>query len=360
MNKDLPETGVQSGRNGSALIVALWVIVMLSLLVASFAFDMKIEAEITSYYRNRLKADYLAQGGVELARVIINHSMNVAGTRDDEEYFHEDENIAVAAVNLSRGVPVLNLQRELGEGRIFISITPEEGLRNVNLLSRADWEEILDQSNVPHELWDELIATFRDFIEPGDTRRLHGAEPDDPYYTERGYEAKGSRLDSVDELLLVKGFTEEIVYGSPAGTPEDDAMLGIAPWLTTWGHGRVNVNTASREVLLTIRGIDEAVVDAIIEERIGPDGIPGTRDDGFDSLDEVIIRTGMNPGLREDISVQEVNYLRVTTIGEVRGVRRVIRCVLRVQDEELIPVSWKEEQLHGSGMNGYRGTQEAL
>ncbi len=334
-------------EKGSALIVALWVIVLLSLLVASFAFDMKVELEITSFYRNRLKAQYVAQGGMELAKVIIKQSTKVDEALE-EEFFHEDEQIALGAVNLSRGTAMRNLKREIGEGTLTLTIEPEEGRRNINLLvdDYDDWEEILDQAGVPQELWPELIHTFWDFIEPGDTRRLHGAEPDDPWYTRRGYEAKGAELDTIDELLLVKGFTEEIVYGSPPGTPADESMRGIASWLTTWTtDNRVNVNTASREVLLTISGIDEFVVDAIIEHRVGLDGIAGTREDGFESVDEVIALTGMRADLRDRIRVRDVDFYRITSIGEVRGVRRGAWAVMRVENGDVTPVFWREEQL---------------
>lgn len=330
-------------REGTALIVALWVIILMSLLIASFAFEMHVEAEVISYYRKRIKAQALAQSGVELARVFV--AKMAEATEDEFGLDEAAEQLAVGSLNLSRGVAIRGLERELGEGRFTLSIEPEEGRRNINNLDDIDWEEILDQANIPQDRWPELIDCFLDWTDEDDLHRLNGAESDDPFYVERGYAPKNGPLDTVDELRLIKGFDDEVVFGSPPGTDPLDAITGIASWLTTWSHGKVNVNTASREVLMTLRGIEEWVIDAIIEGRKGLDGEEGTRDDGFETVDEVIGQTGMDASLRDKIAVRDVQYLRITSIGEVYGVKSVVWCVMRVESKQVIPVFWREEQL---------------
>ncbi len=333
----------QSTQTGSALVVALWVILLLSLLLASFAFDMHVEADITAYYRRRVKAEYIAQSGLALAKVMLTRMADVQA--DDVGVDDDEEALLTATYRLSRGAAVRGLTREIGEGILSLDIEPEEGRRNVNQLSDEDWEEILDLANVPPERWPELIDCFNDWTDGDDVRRLHGAESDDPFYVDRGYRVKNAPLDTVEELLLIKGFDEEVVFGSPRGTPPDEAMGGIAYWLTAWSHGRVNLNSASREVLLTLPGIEEWAVDAIMEQRVGLDGEPGTRDDGFASVDEAIGLTGMNPALRDRVTVSDVHYLRITSVGEVGGVRSAVWSVLRVEGNQLIPVFWREGPL---------------
>ena len=58
----------QRVRGGSALIMVLWVIAMMSLLVVSFAFDAHLEGRIVSYARKRRKAEALAFSGMRVAR----------------------------------------------------------------------------------------------------------------------------------------------------------------------------------------------------------------------------------------------------------------------------------------------------
>ncbi len=332
-----------SRQSGSALILALWLVLLLTLLIAGFSFDMHVEADIVSYYRRRMKAQRVAQSGMELAHLILAKMQDVG--EDDIGADDAEEELLIAAFNLKRGVSIRGLRREIGEGVLELTIEPEEGRRNVNMLDDRDWEEILDQANVPEDLWPELIDCFMDWTDGDDLRRLHGAESDDPFYVRRGYEVKNAPVDTIDELLLIKGFDEEIVFGSPAGTSPEHAIRGIANWLTSWSHGRVNINTASREVLLTLPEIDEWIVDEILELRLGLDGEAGTRDDGFDSIDDAIGRIPALQPVRDRITVTDVHYLRITSIGELDHVRYVVWGVMRVEGDQLVPVYWREEPI---------------
>ena len=332
-------------ESGSALIVSLWVIMILSLLITQFAFDMRIEGDVASHFRKLAKAQYLARSGVEWAKVML--SKKVEGGGEGEELVIEegdDEDMVLGAYNLQRGVPLRSVSKELGEGTFTVDVLPEEGRRNVNVLSDEDWEEILDQGNVPEDKWAELIDCVHDWTDADDAHALNGAESDDSYYKERNYKCKNAPLDTVDELLLVKGFDEGILYGKPA-EKEEDSLIGIAPWLTTWGDGKVNVNTASREVLMTLPGIEEWVVNDIISMRDGEDGKPNTKDDGFDSVDEVVSKTGMNPSLKDRLTTTERKFVRIVSIGEVHGVKSGIWCILQVTDGQIVPVFWREEAM---------------
>lgn len=335
-------------RSGSALVVALWVLVILTLLIGSFAFDMQIEANVASYQRKRVKAAALAEAGIEWTKALlarqVTKTLNSSGELVVEE--GDDQAMAVAAYNLSRGVGVANLKKELGEGAFDVSILPEESRRNVNLLTDLDWDEILDQAAVPEEKWDEIKDCFFDYTDPGDEHRLNGAEKDDAYYEERDYEPKNKPLDTVDELLLIKGFTPALLYGGPSPYGDKEPPLrGIAGLLTTWGDGKVNVNTASREVLLTLPNIEDYVVEKLLERRSGLDGESGTIDDGFQSVEEAISFSGMDPKLSDRITTTERKYLRIVSIGEVGKVRAGIWAIVQQSGRQLVPVFWREEAM---------------
>jgi general secretion pathway protein K len=332
-----------ASRSGAALIVALWVLMILGLMIGTFAFEMHIEAGITSYHRKKLQAQYLARAGVEYARMMLVRS---ATSSDDEEATSEETQALVDnAYRLSRGVSVSNLRLPLGRGEMVLSIVPEEGRRNVNKLADEDWEEILDQANVPEDQWDELIDCFTDWVDEGDEHQLNGAESDDPFYQDAGYECKNAPLDTVDELLLIKGFTREIVYGTPSDVTDREPVKGIAAWLTTWGEGKININTASREVLMTLTGIDEWTVDQIIEGRAGEDGEPGTRDDGWESVSEAVSLAGIPGDIAERISVRDKQYVRVISLGEVGNIHAGIWAIMELDEDNVKPVFWREETM---------------
>ena len=338
-----PESPISNPRSGSALIVALWVLLILSLLIGGFAFDMHIEAGITSFYRKRLRSQYLAIAGVEYAKLVLAQSYEVKEEFQDED-MEEDEYIR--ALNLSRGVGLSGIGEELGEGRFTVDILPEQGRRNINSLSDDDWKEVLDQAGVPQDKQDELIACFRDWVDEDDAHLLLGAESEDPYYTSRGYECKNAPVDTVDELMLIKGFTHNLLYGGPSEYVEGENLTGIASWLTVWGDGKVNVNTATREVLLTIIGLEDFDVDDILRERLGPDGEPGTKDDGFKNVDEVLSKLGISDErVRNQITTEERKYVRVISIGESYGVRSGIWCVLQADQSGVTPLFWREEAM---------------
>lgn len=334
MNKD--------SRRGAALIVALWVLLLLSMMIGSFAYEMRVESEVTAYGRNRFKAQYLAQAGVEWAKVALTKKVEKGTEGDLVIDDGEDLDLAVAANNLEKGVPATGLKKELGAGFFTLDIMPEEGRRNVNMLTDSDWEEILDQSGVPQEMWPELIDCFTDWVDPGDEHRLNGAESDDAYYKDQGYECKNAPLDTADELLRIKGFTEQIVFGGPGENEEDPPMTGIIQWLTTYGDGKVNVNTASREVLMTFVGMEEQMVDEILERRLGVDGQSNTKDDGLKDLGEI---PGMTAELSARLTTSDRKYIRVVSIGEVNGVKSGVWCILQVAESSVVPLFWREEAM---------------
>ena len=254
-------------RNGSALIVALWSLIAMSVLVGTLAYSMQLEARLTSHHRKKIKAQALARGGVEWAKLLI--SKSDSAFKDEMEY---GEDFRVQSINISRGLAVQDTTQELGRGTFSVDIIPEQGRRNVNLLVKEDWQEIFDQGQVPEDLWPELIDNVLDWIDADDLHRLNGAEEDDSFYSDKEYTVKNAPLDTIDELLLVKGFTRPFVFGGPGEDEDEPPLPGIARWLTTFGDGRVNLNTATGEVLLTFPEIDEFAVENLMEGRLGLDG----------------------------------------------------------------------------------------
>ena len=80
-------------------------------------------------------------------------------------------------------------------------------------------------ANIPSTEWDTMIDCLEDWIDENDLHGLNGAESDDPFYQERGYPVKNGPLDSVEELLLVKGWGPEILYGRPPDEENDEIFF---------------------------------------------------------------------------------------------------------------------------------------
>ena len=113
----------------------------------------------------------------------------------------------------------------------------------------------------------EIADSILDWRDDDATPQSLGAE--DFYYQglELSYESKDAPFEVLAELLLVKGVTAEV-------------FQGLEPFVTIYTDGKVNVNTAPREVLLAL-GMSEQVADKVIGFRVGPDGALLTSDDQY-------------------------------------------------------------------------------
>jgi len=339
--------GGMGAASGSALIVALWIVSLLSMLVGAFAFDAHVEARITSFYRKRTKSEYLARSGLEIARMLMKKSGEVS--KDDPDELGDSDRWFDPAKRLSQGLAIRGLSEQLGEGTVTVDIVPEPARRNVNLLKEDDWERIFEVVNIPEDLWPELIDSFLDWIDKDEEPRIDGAETEDYYTTlETPYLAKNGPLDTVGELRYVKAFIPAIIYGGVIETGfEDEEPVrtpGIQHLLTIHGDGKVNINAASREVLMTLPGIDELAANDIIDQREGWTGESGVREESsFDSVDDLMARVwGLEPSLREYVSTDSKIY-RVTSVGNVHGVQRRVWATVEYSGDKQRILTWREE-----------------
>jgi len=229
---------------------------------------------------------------------------------------------------------------------------PEPARRNVNLLKEDDWERILDVGDVPQEMWDTMIDSFFDWIDADDTPRMHGAESEDYYMKlDNPYRAKNGPLDTVGELLLVKGFTKVILSGGVIETndanQEPVKVSGIEDLLTTYGDGKVNVNAASQRVLMTLPKVDEIFAGAIIEEREGVTmaaNAQGKKENtSFKDVNDLFVRIpGLDPTVRNYVTTDS-GIFRITSVGTVHGVKRTVWCIVRYANKQMTILQWREE-----------------
>lgn len=94
----------------------------------------------------------------------------------------------------------------------------------------------------------EIIEAVKDWIDKDDDITGSGGA-ERAYYgaLENPYTPKNGPLDCIDELLMIKGMTKKLYYGTTE-TP------GLRQLLTVYGDGRINVNTAPRLVLRALSG----------------------------------------------------------------------------------------------------------
>ena len=322
-----------SKKQGAALLVSLWALIILALIVGSFSFQVALEGMLISRKKKQFKAEMLARSGVDYARAIIEQNqrareLEIEALEDDPDQFMQSALYVQRGLSTTSNITITNV------GTFSVTIASAENGRNVNTLNRLQWIEIFEMANVPSTEWDSLIDCLEDWIDEGDLHGLNGAESDDPYYEEQGYPVKNGPLDSVEELLLIKNWNESILYGKSADD-EGDAIYGIADLLTVWGDGKVNLNSASTNVLLSYAEYEGWELEGVLESRKGLDGIEGTLDDGLRSIDEVNADG-------EKFKLQST-FLKVTSIGNAGDTTYRIEVIMQLQGSRPLVVYWNEK-----------------
>ena len=109
----------------------------------------------------------------------------------------------------------------------------------------------------------QLAAALLDWRQYGESE-ITGFFSEDYYSNlQYPYPKKSADYETLDEMLLVKGMTQQCY----------DKLIN---YVTIYGDGAVNINTASKDVLIAL-GLQESLVDKILSVRRGRDGLDATR-----------------------------------------------------------------------------------
>ena len=102
----------------------------------------------------------------------------------------------------------------------------------------------------------QLVDALVDWLDEDDRESDHGAETSYYRSLDPPYACKNGPVEYIEELLLVKGMTPELLFGTP--TKE-----GLAEYLTVYGDtGKININTAPR---LLLRSLDPLINDDVTD-----------------------------------------------------------------------------------------------
>jgi len=219
---------VIGNERGMALLFVLLVVTLLSALVMELSYDALVDLRLAETFRDRTRAGYIARGGI------------VAG----QMFLREDRNGYDALNELwAQGLSDFPVD----EGSVSISIADLGGRLDVNRLvdsagnpdafSRDRFERLFEQLGA--EDASALVDALIDWLDPDSEPLGYGAESDYYLSLERPYPCKNGPLDTFDELLQVKGFSGALVEK-------------MRPHVTLHGSSKVNVNTATAEVLASL------------------------------------------------------------------------------------------------------------
>lgn len=268
----IPARSFQQGhtygsRRGSVLLTVLVIIGLLTFAIYTFAELSVSEVEATSMYARSTQTRAIADSGLELASALLADPLE----RASENYFHRPELFAGILMQDSQGARgrarysiIAPNESDITAASVRYGFSDESGKLNLNEavkwdIGAAEKRKLLMFLPLMTEEYADAIL---DWVDNDALAREFGAESDfyeglaEPYSTANG------PLSSLDELLLVRGVTRELVYGEDVNRNglldlgEDlngDGVLdrGWAAYLTVYskeanvradGSSRINLN----------------------------------------------------------------------------------------------------------------------
>jgi general secretion pathway protein K len=271
------------------MMIVMISVLVLTVLAAGFAYSMKVETKLARNANSEAELEWLGRSGVEYARWVLANSL----ANPMEPYDSLDQPWATGTGFLGpTNNPIAYLQNPvtLGNGTFSWKITDLESKFNINspesILQQVLPQALTLMGVAPGEAT-PIVNSILDWIDPDDQTHVEGAET--PYYQglTPPYMSKNGPIDDISELLLIKGITPEIYYGGLAtnfqanyfsrGLNPFGQSAGAMPTITggltnlftPLSDGKVNINTASAEVLQLLPGVDAMVAEAIVSGRQG-------------------------------------------------------------------------------------------
>jgi general secretion pathway protein K len=241
-----------TAEKGIALLMVLWVLTILMVLVLSFSYMTRTETYATLSFKEGTEKKLLAEAGIERAILELfyrNVNKNQVITLVGYEVWKIDDT---------------SYKDKMGEGEYSVRIIDESGKIDINAMTDANSDmlrNLLKNLGVEETDANTIVDSILDWKDADDLYHLNGAESEYYMSLPNPYKAKDANLDTLEELLLVKGMTSEILYGNKE-------KKGIIDLLTIYsGKNTININAASKEVLMAIPGITPEIADSIISFR---------------------------------------------------------------------------------------------
>ncbi len=302
---------MNNNQQGMVLLVVLVIVVFLTSLVVEFSFSTFVQLRLTETFRDSTKAYYLAKGGVQAARMLL--------LNDTNDYDAHSETWGQPWENIAAADGTVSLKIEDLDGKLDVNrLVTDQGNIDVNFKNRF----LLFFENLEIPGREELTDALIDWLDPDNDPQPAGAE-NDYYEREKNYTCPNGKLGSLDELLKIKGFSEEIVRK-------------IRPHLTIAGSKEINANTAGVEVLMALNSaMTSEVATYMVEHR---------KESPFEKLSDVKEMSGMSDdtyfAVKSSLKVKS-NHFFVRSLARINDTSKRVEAI--IQKDNNLMLSFKVE-----------------
>jgi general secretion pathway protein K len=244
-------------NKGAALLAVLWLAAALSAIAFTLANTVRGEIERSSTDADGLKAYYLAEGAIDRMLVYIELGPAFVGP-DGKPRFQQ---------GITR---VLRL--DFPTGVVRAEYIPENSKLNVNFAMPPELTTLLLALGVNPNQVPSIVAGILDWRAgtPGGSFSEF-----DQYYLSLtpSFRARHASLQEIEELLLVRGITPDLFYGSY--TRDVDGRLiphaGLRDCLSVYGSlGVLDVNNVTPEVMVAVGVTPDTAAAIVALRKIAP------------------------------------------------------------------------------------------
>ncbi len=287
-------------RRSSILIISLWLIFLLAFFTVVIAGIIRQKLIVANRIDKGFKAYAAALAAIEAAKAVVGQSdegnrlTNLYRWYNDERIF-KDKHLGEAFYNVA-----YTTDTGASATKTVYGLIDEERKINLNKAPQEVLFRLFSQEGIVEAK--QIAACVIDWRDKDSQITDAGAE--NTYYNslKDPYSARNADLKSIYELLLVNGMTKK----------DFDV---IKEYVTVYGGGAVNVNTASKEVLAAL-GFGPSLIAKIIEYRNGPDGELFTADDRmFENASSIPAVLQAFTKLSPDEESQLQDALKSNTLG---------------------------------------------
>lgn len=190
-----------NARPGTVLIVTIWVVLVLAGLAMVFARSMRVATAVSANHLASLQAECIGDG---VLQYIVGKLTEAA--EEDETVSDGDDSDLYEAQEVGDGYFWV-LRSNLESDREFtFGLTDEASKINLNSASQEMLQRLPGMTA-------ELAASIIDWRDEDSDVTTGGAESEYYLLQADGYQCKNAPLETVDEILLIKGASQELLYG---------------------------------------------------------------------------------------------------------------------------------------------------
>ena len=253
-------------NRGIALLLTISVTTILIALALEYNRRARFAVLSTAAARDRLTLSHMASSGIHAAMALLAKDRAESDIDSlQEDWANSDKiNELLNEIPFDNGTLSVTIADEMGRIQINALVKFPDS-RNFNESQRVLLERYLnyfkdDTEETPEDSQPAaIINSLKDWLDSRDDEAITGLSgAESAYYQDLSpsYSARNGPISDLNDLLLIKGITPELFYGS-ADKP------GIASFLTPYGMrpgsgtsfsfpGKINVNTAELPVLVAM------------------------------------------------------------------------------------------------------------